>query len=59
MQKLNFFYKAPAKQISHYELWAFFLSQIFAHISFSSSKKIVIVIVILLGYTIVVAGASA
>lgn len=48
----------PGKQISQYELWALFLSQTFAHICFLHSKKIVIIIVILPGYTVLVAGAS-
>lgn len=50
--------RAYKKRISHCELRACFLSQVFAYVSCSSSKKIVMVLVILLENTVLVAEAS-
>lgn len=51
-------FATPAKSISQDELWASLLSPVFAHICFSGSKKIAIIIVMLPRYTVLVAGAS-
>lgn len=50
--------RTDKKRISRCELRAFFLSQVFAYVSCSSSKKIVTILVILLENTVLMAEAS-